>query len=162
MQKISDLETQSSQARPRERYSSSTRFGLVVAFFFALATTPSLFVEIEQTTRARSFASTSVVPSAPSESSRNAIPKLSAIVDDSGANLSESLRLRTRGLSRSRLARVSRSARSGSSSERQSSFRASFRFLCDRFHVSLGIFSRLWREKTSPTPLWLFFLVLLN
>ena len=159
MQTPSDVENKSFQARSRGRSSVSTRFELVVVFFFAIAAALSSFVEIDRTTRARSFASANDASSAPSESSQNAIPRFSAIVGDSGASLSESLRLRTRSLGRSR---VARSARGGSSSERQPSLRAPFRLLRDRFHVSLGIFSRLWREKTSPRPLWLFILVLLN
>ena len=159
MQTPPDVENRRFLARSLERNFVSTRFELIVVFLFAFAAALSSFVEIDQTTRARSFASASGVPSTPSESSRNAIPRFSAIVDDSGASLSESMRLRTRNLGRSR---VARSARGGSSSERQPSFRASFRLLRDRFHVSLEIFSRLWREKTSPRPLWLFILVLLN
>ncbi len=162
MQTFANFEIESAQTRSRERNSGLSRFELVVVFFFALAAALNVFVETNRTIREQSFVSVSGVPSTPTESSQNAIPRLSAIVGDSSASLSETLRLRTRCLGRFRLARVARSSRGGSSLERQPSFRASFRFLCDRFHVSLELFSRLWREKTSPRPLWLFILVLLN
>jgi hypothetical protein len=145
------------------RYASifkPTRIGFVVAAFFALFAALSDLVEQGQTNRART--SVSMAPPVSSEGSRSDIPQFSAIVGDSGASLSESFRIRTRSAGRSRLSRLARFSQGGPSSERQSPLCFSSGLFQDRFHVSSRVFSRLLREKTSPRPLWLFFLVLLN
>ncbi len=156
----SNANVRSLQAFQHASIFKPTRAGFVIAAFFALFAALSGLVEQGQANRART--SVSMAPPVSSEGSRSDIPQLSAIVGDSGASLSESFRIRTRSAGRSRLSRLARFSQGGPSSERQSPLCFSSGLFQDRFHVSSRIFSRLLREKTSPRPLWLFFLILLN
>ena len=157
----STADSQNRSTLPFATISRSPRRAFYGVVCLALFAALSVFIASERPARSQQRRAESAPIS--SEGSRNAIPRLSAFFGASGACLTESSRFQQpRNVGRSRLSRVVRSTQDGSSSDRKTSLRFSFDLFQPPFHASARLFGRLLREKTSPRPLWLFFLVLLN
>lgn len=157
----STADSQNRSTLPFATLSKSSRRAFYGVVCLALFAALSVFIAFERTARPQ-LRHTESAPIS-SDGSRNAIPRLSAVFGASGGSLSESSRFQQpRNVGRSRLSRVVRSTHGCSSSDRKTSLRFSFDLFQPPFHASARLFGRLLREKTSPRPLWLFFLVLLN
>ena len=140
-------------------FSRQTRYERVLAailFFLAIASVAYLACE-RDCERPTSSTNASSLNSGKAE-----FPFMRKALPFSNEGLVESSRSRPQGGERERLSRFERLGRCGVSFERRSTMTPAFHVCFDCYDVAPGVFLRFWIEKTSPRPIWLFLLTLLN